>query len=250
MMLPVHKMKTNSFTPNPEKLVENIIGMCDANAALGIIHGSYLYSGAQGLPNSTYIDTRVYDRGRFIESRLDLVAMQPDVDIVIITEDENFKQKFEEFSVKESLISKLNYNITLNVVSEKIVKEEIIRKGTSALKTIFNLRDHKVYGNNQLFNTLAKLANKYTTSIDQSFLDQYYHRKTIIRQNAWDSIDEFTISREVYSKDFPLLLNHFEGTYYSGFPKNRIKIELPFEVVLKKRLDLDKNNLISNAHNI
>jgi hypothetical protein len=244
-------MKKIKFLPNPIETLANLSDLDKRNVILTVLHGSYLYEDNRDLPDISYIDTRVYIKNKILRSEFKQIKIDPDVDILMIVKDKDkSKDVIDTFLIDNNICKNMSYCMTINVVDLATAVQEIKKEGTSAIKTILTISPHKFIYKNELGDDLLNIAKRYITLDDKQLIKEYYERKTLIRSHARSNIRKFIIDRREYKEDYPLLMKHYEGKYYSGFPQKREKIELPKKIILKQRLDLDKDNFISNAHGI
>ncbi|BCX14218.1 MAG: hypothetical protein KatS3mg085_750 [Candidatus Dojkabacteria bacterium] len=244
-------MKKRNFKPDPIEFLGDISTINEENILTTVLHGSFLYERKDELPDVSYVDTRVYFKNKFQKSTFTKLEIRPDVDVLIISSDKNIcKKNIESYISENNIKEKMNYCMTINIVDIDTAKREVARKGTSAIKTILTISPHSFIYKNSEADDLINYTENFVTDEDKALLTEYFLRKEYIRKHARLKEEEFQIDRDKYLEKYPLLLSYYEGNYYSGFPKYREKIELPKKVVLKQRQDIDKNNFISNAHNI
>jgi hypothetical protein len=234
-------MAIESFVPRPESVLQEVINLPNSTAQFAFIHGSYVYRKESGsIACATYCDTRVYRGECFVESRLSILHQKPDMDAIVIVGDLNeFALAFESYARENYLARRLGYFFTLNAMTEQTAFTEIVTPSPTAVKRILAFRPKILIGQNIVFDTLEAEAKRQISSIDSQFQIEYDTRKDLFRQQATAGVEEFTITRDEYRRDFPLLLESFEGTLHGNFPRDRIKIVLPYPMGIKKSLDLN-----------
>lgn len=231
-------LKPSDFDPSPIQIFEKIV--LNSNVIFAFIHGSFIYK--EELPGATYRDTRVFNHNNeFVESRFDLVLQSPDLDAVVCVKDpDKFKLDINKFKLRL-----LNYFLTINVVSHSVLNEEIIKSTPTAMKTILAFRGTLDYGDINRLKRAKSIATNSITDLDRKFQEQYDKRKMIYGENLLKGVESFIITREEYSKDFPLLLKSYEGRLEAAFPKKRLKLVYPHDMGLKRQIILgqEKNSV-------
>lgn len=225
------------FTPNPQDFLMGLIDAHIGNVSLLIAHGSYIYRGAEGPLNRTYKETRTYNNGIFQRSDFETVIQPPDVDVLAIAPEPNvFKEELLAYCGKTGALNGLNHFLEMTIVSESVMREEINRPGSgTAMRRVFGLKQLVGFGDIDLMRNLQNEAKELLTPESIAFQTEFNRMKDLYRQNATADVGTFSLSREDFARDYPLILQFYDSADAdSPFPKVRQKLTIPKPMKLRE----------------
>lgn len=235
------------FKPNPFELM-NHIAKEHKNSGLicGFIHGS-IVNNKDGVMCGTYKEVRIFKEGTndLLFSEFISKNQEPDVDIVVVVKNrKKFREYFGKFEKKYNLSKKLNYFLTINSITKRILEREISDKEATALKRILSLRKIWGFGKTQILIDIKKRATNNTKTYDVKFQKEYEKRKNILGKKLRQGVEKFVLNANEYKKKYPLYFAQIWSDTAAGFPSDRDKIVLPRPMDLKVRKD-SKSEAIS-----
>src|SRR3989344_5381181 len=195
-----------------------------------IVFGSFV--SGDSLPKA-YREIRMFDGSRYISSEFILKDIDPDIDIVFVT---NNPQKTASLIEETHPVIDQKF-ITINIMSQKIFENEALSRSPSALKRILLYRELLILHGEDYINSLQFQVKEQETESDLIFQKEFDLRKEYLQRHAKENIRQFTLSREEHEKMFPNFLKFIVGKLQAGFPKDRIKLVYPQPMELKAIVD-------------
>lgn len=236
-------MPIDEFKPSPFDLMNNVADdNKNSGLVFGFIHGSAVYS-REGVMRGTYKEVRVFKAGtdELQYSEFQAKLQEPDVDIVVVVKDrEKFMKYFKTFEVDHSL-SKINYFLTINSITEDVLNEEITSPEATAIKRILSLREVWGFGDFNKLEAAKVKARVSTKPYDVDFQNEYNERKKMLKEKLREGVESFKLEAENYKRLYPLYFAQIWSDTAAGFPKERDKIVLPRPMDLKVRKEGSSN---------
>lgn len=195
------------------------------------IHGSFVTNKTS---SRNYKETRVFDDGSFVLSKFELLAINPDIDIVYVSEEpdkslEIINQQINEFD---------KYFLTINLMSKETFEADVFSSNPKALKLILIYRELTIIKGKDYIDTVKEKVKEIVRPLDAQLQEEYDFKKDYLRLFAKYNVEKFLIERKQYEELFPTFYKFITGNLKGGFPPNRHKLVYPGPMKLKAEIDI------------
>ncbi len=186
-----------------------------------------------------YKETRVFDNGDFILSKFNLENINPDIDLLCVSNNPEKTKKIIDKHIKDVT----NHFVTINVVSKEVFEKELSSSTPNAIKRIILFRELLVIKGQKYIDDLRENNKRYENRLDKVFQDEFDFRKNYLKLFAQNNVKTIIVSKMEYEKLFPNMLKFIEKGIEAGFPENRLKLVYPGPMGLKAEIDISQVEL-------